>query len=70
MDDFRTRLYQWLMDEANRSLLLFFGATVLGGLSLLLFFVSGEGSPSQTEFVLLVGAMGVIFYMTLRNSTF
>ncbi|WP_458185392.1 hypothetical protein [Haladaptatus sp. NG-WS-4] len=70
MDDLGTRLLYWLTDETNLSLLLFGVAMVLGVVSLVLYFVSNEQSPTQIEFGLLVAAMTVLFYMTLRNSTF
>ncbi|WP_049970842.1 hypothetical protein [Haladaptatus cibarius] len=68
MDDIGDRVFYWLTDETNLTMLLFGLAALLGLSSLLLFFVSGEQSASRLEFSLLVAAMGVLFYLTLRNS--
>lgn len=70
MDDLGNRLFYWVSDEANLSLLLFLVVALLGGASLVLFVVSRQRSATRLEFVLLVSAMIVMFYMTIRNSTF
>jgi len=70
MDDLKESMYVWLTDEGNRTILLFALAAGLG-LSSLLFFIAGSsGSPTRTEFVLLVAAMVVVFYMSLRTNTY
>jgi uncharacterized membrane protein len=70
MDDLEDRLFYWMSDEATVSLLLFIVVALLGGASLVLFLVSSQRSATRLEFVLLVSALVVMFYMTLRNSTF
>jgi len=70
MDDLGDRLFYWVSDEANFSLLLFLVVALLGGASLVLFVVSSQRSATRLEFLLLVSAMVVMFYMTLRNTTF
>ena len=70
MDDPKEAMYVWLTDEANRTLFLFALASGLGVVSLLLFFASDAGSPTRTEFALLVAAMAVVFYMTLRTNVY
>ncbi len=70
MDDLGDQVLYWLTDDANQSILLFVLAFALGLSSLLLFFASGKRSATRLEFGLLVAAMGVLFYMTLRNSSF
>lgn len=67
MDDHRSRLFEWLVDEVNRTLFLFAAATLLGLGSVLLFFYSRENSPTRLHFVLLLGAMTILFYLTLRS---
>lgn len=67
MDDHRSRLYEWLVDEVNRTLFLFAAATLLGLGSLLLFFYAPGNSPTRLHFVLLLGAMAILFYGTLRS---
>lgn len=68
MDDHRSRLYEWLVDEVNRTLFLFATATVLGLGSVVLFFYSPGNSPTRFHFVLLLGAMVLLFYLSLRSS--
>lgn len=70
MDDPKETVYVWLTDETNRPILLFALAAGLGLASLTFFFAGNSGSPTRTEFVLLVAAMGVVFYMTLRTNDF
>ncbi|WP_458206358.1 hypothetical protein [Haladaptatus sp. NG-SE-30] len=70
MDDLGNRVFYWLTNETNLSILLFVVATALGVSSLVLFFLSNEQSATRMEFGLLVAAMAVLFYMTLRNNTF
>lgn len=70
MDDLGNRVFYWLTDETNVTVLMFTAATLLGVASLLLFFLSGQGSATQTEFVLLVAAMILVFFVTIRSSTF
>ncbi|WP_276300712.1 hypothetical protein [Halorussus lipolyticus] len=70
MDDLKEAMYVWLTDEGNRTILLFALASGLG-LSSLLFFITGASdSPTRTQFVLLVSAMVVVFYMSLRTNTY
>lgn len=70
MDDLKESMYVWLTDEGNRTLLLFLLAAGLGLSSLLLFFAGTTDSPTRNEFVLLVAAMVVVFYMSLRTNTY
>ncbi|WP_440008757.1 hypothetical protein [Halomicrococcus sp. SG-WS-1] len=70
MEDFRRRLYEWLADESTRTVILFVVAVLFGGGSLAMFLQGGTGSPTRLEFVLLVAAMFVVFYATLRSSSF
>lgn len=70
MEDPKETVYGWLTDETNRPILLFALAAGLGLTSLLFFFAGNSGSPSKTEFLLLVAAMVVVFYMTLRTNVF
>jgi hypothetical protein len=69
MDDLRTKLLGVLVDGTNRILGLFVLATLLGVASLVLFFVRDSGSPTRLQFVLLAGAIVVIFYMTFESNT-
>lgn len=70
MDDLGIRLFYWMSDERNLSILLFLLVAILGGSSLVLFVVSSEQSVTRLEFLLLVSAMAVMFYTTIRNTTF
>ncbi len=70
MDDLGDRVFYWVSDESNISILLFLAVAVLGGSSLVLFMISDGESITRLEFLLLISAMVVMFYMTLRNSTF
>lgn len=70
MDGLGDRVFYWVSDETNISILLFVAVAVLGGASLILFVVSKEKSITQLEFLLLVSAMIIMFYMSIRNSTF
>ncbi|MCO8246992.1 MULTISPECIES: hypothetical protein [unclassified Haladaptatus] len=70
MDGLGDRVFYWVNDETNISILLFVAVAVLGGASLILFVVSKEKSVTQLEFLLLISAMIIMFYMTIRNSTF
>lgn len=70
MDDLGIRLFYWVSDERNLSILLFLLVAILGGSSLVLFVVSSEQSVTRLEFLLLVSAMAVMFYTTIRNTTF
>lgn len=70
MDDPKEAVYVWLTDETNRPILLFTLAAGLGLSSLALFFAGSSGSPNRTEFALLVAAMAVVFYMTLRTNVY
>ncbi|MGA9400930.1 hypothetical protein [Haladaptatus sp.] len=70
MDGLGDRMFYWVSDETNISILLFVAVAVLGGASLILFVVSKEKSITQLEFLLLISAMIIMFYMTIRNSTF
>ncbi len=70
MDDLGERVFYWVSDESNVSILLFLAVAVLGGLSLILFVTSRGQTVTRLEFLLLVSAIVLIFYMTLRNTTF
>ncbi|WP_128478052.1 hypothetical protein [Halorussus pelagicus] len=70
MDDPKESVYVWLTDERNRTMLLFALAAGLGLTSLAFFFLGSSNSPTRTEFSLLVAAMVVVFYMTLRTNVF
>lgn len=66
--DRRSRVYELLFDEVNRILLLFAAATILGLGSVLLFFYSPESSPTRLHLVLLLCAMVILFYLSLRGA--
>ncbi|GAA0201295.1 hypothetical protein ACFFQF_01655 [Haladaptatus pallidirubidus] len=70
MDNIGDLVFYWLTDETNLTILLFSLAVLLSISSLLLFFISGGQSPTRLELGLLVAAMGVLFYLSLRNSGF
>lgn len=70
MADIFSRLWHLVNDETLRSLLLFLLASVLGVASLLLFFRSASGSPTQFHFALLVCSMVVVFYLSFRATQF
>lgn len=70
MDDLKRAMYVWLTDEGTRVILLFVLAAALGLASLLFFFASDSGSPSRTELVLILAAMVVVFYMSLRSNVY
>lgn len=65
----RSRLYAALSDETYRMMLLFGLATLLGVGSLVSFVFSPGGSPTRTQFGLLLGAMVVVFYLTVWGNT-
>lgn len=67
MDDPREAAYHWLADEGNQTVLLFGLAVALGVTSLVFFFVGDGSSPSRLEFVLIVAAVAVVFYISLRS---
>lgn len=67
MDDHRSRLFEWLVDEVNRTLFLFATATLFGLGSLVLFFAAPGDTPTRSQFGLLVCAMAILFYLTLRS---
>lgn len=67
MDDFRSRVYAFLFDEVNRTLLLGAVSTLLGLGSVLLFFYSSGSSPTRVHLALLVCAMVILFYLTIRS---
>ena len=68
MDDHRSRLFDWLVDDVNRTLFLFATATLLGLGSLVLFFASPGDTPTRFQLGLLVCAMAILFYLTLRRN--
>lgn len=68
MDDRRSRVYELVFDEVNRTLLLFASAAALGLGSVLLFFYSPGNSPSRFHFALLLCAMVIVFYLTVRGN--
>lgn len=70
MNDPKETILVWLTDEGAKTLLLFALAVGLGLASLAFFFDGTSGSPTRTEFSLLVAAMVVVFYMTLRTNTY
>jgi len=70
MDDLKESMYVWLTDERNRTLLLFALAAGLGLTSLVFFFAGRSDSPTRAEFSLILAAMVVVFYMTLRTNVF
>ncbi|UPV73586.1 hypothetical protein M0R89_13685 [Halorussus limi] len=70
MDDPKESVYIWLTDERNRTMLLFALAAGLGLTSLLFFFAGSSNSPSRAEFALIVAAMVVVFYTTLRTNVY
>ncbi|WP_266076535.1 hypothetical protein [Haladaptatus caseinilyticus] len=70
MDDLGNRVFYWLSDETNVTILLFILAILLSVASLLLFFTNEGQSATRLEFGLLAAAMAVLFYLSLRNSAF
>jgi hypothetical protein len=68
MDDVGSRLFEFLLDEVNRMLVMFAIATVLGVGSVVLFFYSPGDSPTRVHLGLLVCAAAILFYLTLRSS--
>ncbi|MFC7080633.1 hypothetical protein [Halorussus caseinilyticus] len=70
MDDPKETVYVWLTDEGNRVLLLFALASGLGLASLFSFFTASSDAPTRPQFALLVAAMIVVFYMTLRTNAY
>lgn len=68
MDDHRSQLFEWLVNDVNRTLLLIGTATLLGVGSLVSFFASPGDTPTRLQFGLLVCAMALLFYMTLRSN--
>ncbi|WP_158057447.1 hypothetical protein [Halorussus halophilus] len=70
MDDPMDAVYRWLEDDTNQILTLFLLAATLGVGSLAYFFLSGDSSPSRLQFALLFASVLVIFYVSLRSSTF
>lgn len=70
MDDPMEAVYRWLEDDTNQLLTLFLLAAMLGITSLAYFFVSGNSSPNRIQFALLFASVLVIFYVSLRSSTF
>lgn len=68
MDDRRSRLYEWLFDDTNRTLLLWSAAMAFGLASLFLFFYSPDHSPTRFHLTLLVCAMVIAFYVTIRSN--
>ena len=67
MDDHRSRLYEWLINDVNRTLLMVAAATLLGVGSLASFFASPGDTPTRLQLGLLVCAMALLFYLTLRS---
>lgn len=70
MDDLKETMYVWLSDEGNRIILLFVLASGLGLVSLLFFFATDAGSPTRLQFGLIVAAMVVVFYLSLRSTIY
>jgi len=70
MDDPMQTVYVWLDDEGHRTVLLFVLASALGLLSILYFFIAGEGSPTRLQLVLILAAGTVLFYISLRSTSF
>lgn len=68
MEDPKESIYVWLADEGNRILLLFALAVSLGLASILYFFATDASSPNRTQFALIVAAMVVVFYLSLRGN--
>ena len=68
MDDHRSRVYELLLNEVNRMILLFATATLLGLGSIVLFFYSPGESPTRTQLGLMFGSAAILFYLTLRSS--
>lgn len=67
MDDYPSRVIELLVDDVNRTLLLLAVSTFLGLGSVLLFFYSPENSPTRFHLVLIVCAMAILFYLSLRS---
>lgn len=66
----RSRLFEFLLDDVNRMLVMLAVATGLGVGSVLLFFYTPERSPTRTQLLLLVSGSALLFYLALRSSTF
>lgn len=63
-------VYVWLNDEGHRTVLLFVLASVLGLASLTFFFLTDASSPTRLQLVLIFAAATVLFYVSLRSTTF
>lgn len=63
-------MYVWLTEEGNQTVLLFVLASCLGLASILFFFAGNTSSPTRFQFVLIVSALAVVFYMSLRSTTY
>jgi hypothetical protein len=70
MDDPMQTVYVWLDDEGHRTVLLFALAAALGLASVIYFVVTGEGSPTRLQLVLILAAGAVLFYVSLRSTAF
>lgn len=68
MNDPKRDWYVWLSEDVNRTLLLVAVASCLGAASLALFFARQGGSPTRPQFVLIIAAMAVLFYVSLRSA--
>lgn len=68
MDDHRSRLFEWFVNDANRTLLMVATATLLGVGSLVSFFASPGDTPTRFHLGLLVCAMAILFYLALRSN--
>lgn len=61
-------MFEFLLDDVNRMLVLLAIATGLGVGSVILFFYSPESSPTRVHLLLLVSAAAILFYLTLRSN--
>ena len=55
-------------DDVARPAALYVLALLLGAGSFLSFLLGGGGSPTETEFGLQLGSVGVVFYASLRQA--
>jgi hypothetical protein len=70
MDDPIETMYVWLDDEGHRTVLLFALAAALGLVSIGYFFLTGDGSPTRFQLLLILSAGAVLFYISLRSTAY
>lgn len=70
MGNLKEAMYIWLTEDGTQTILLFVLASGLGLASILFFFAGSANSPSRLQFVLILAAMVVVFYMSLRSTSY